>query len=537
MDSPKSSCYIHTRTNPAICTRSSNLFQESEPSASFPIPVFSNAGNVDTLRYVHPEVEFAHRKQTPLPKRRTFGQISTPFQVEVQEALIYKAIPYIAIAAGVVLAFFLYKKCWKTQPHNGPIQPRTKEEHLGVIKFTPVGQKQIRQDERPAARARPNEGLKTVFGIANAFTTRDQGVHAKFVSDAKKRMQKAIQLNGNKWKDQDGDWNNVRALAQCSVGQILSQPEEKLRIVDLVRVVTLKVSLRIFFNASDKAINSQRSMEQLVLIGQRINDLWIASKDKSKPLPEWHSESNTDIHEALLAVCEAENPDEAEEVNPLKPEKNPMDWLLPAYETMWRVVLACVIELRFRNAENATIWCKALEEYVSDTSREKFKGTPTTPGVRGFCVNDIVKEALRLYPPTRRVYRRFTEDGEDVKADIEFCHRSNAQDAFGPDPLCFRPERWLKIRAHLGAEKTDTDVKIVEGERGFMPFAVVCPAGQSSTQAFGLKMIALLAGVLCEGLDKFNEWVLEDQKPYQDLTKPLPSDRAAFDKLYLIKRN
>jgi cytochrome P450 len=40
-------------------------------------------------------------------------------------------------------------------------------------------------------------------------------------------------------------------------------------------------------------------------------------------------------------------------------------------------------------------------------------------GVRGLCVNDIIKETLRLYPPTRYVYRRFTENGEDVKADIE----------------------------------------------------------------------------------------------------------------------
>ncbi|KAF1963876.1 hypothetical protein BU23DRAFT_138677 [Bimuria novae-zelandiae CBS 107.79] len=209
-----------------------------------------------------------------------------------------------------------------------------------------------------------------------------------------------------------------------------------------------------------------------------------------------------------------------------------MNWLLPAYETMWRVVLACVIELRFRNAENADIWCKELDEYISNPSREKYKGPAVTPGVRGFGANDIIKETLRLYPPTRHVYRRFTENGDDVKADIESCHRSSS---FGSDPLRFQPERWLKIRAHLGSEKNDKDIKIIEEEHGFMPFAVFCPAGQGSTQGFGLKMIALLAGVICRKLGKSATWVLEGKEAYQDLTKPLPSARAAFDTLYLIE--
>ncbi|KAF1964490.1 hypothetical protein BU23DRAFT_575659 [Bimuria novae-zelandiae CBS 107.79] len=49
---------------------------------------------------------------------------------------------------------------------------------------------------------------------------------------------------------------------------------------------------------------------------------------------------------------------------------------------MWRVVLTCVIELRFRNAENADIWCKELDEYIGDPSREMYKGPAVTPGIR-----------------------------------------------------------------------------------------------------------------------------------------------------------
>jgi len=69
---------------------------------------------------------------------------------------------------------------------------------------------------------------------------------------------------------------------------------------------------------------------------------------------------------------------------------------------------------------------------------------------------------------------RESQEGEDVKANIEFCHRSSS---FDSNTLRFRPERWLEIRAHLGLGKNDKDVKIVEEEHSFMLFAVFCPAG------------------------------------------------------------
>ena len=554
LDFPQSPSYIPARTDPTVYTNILDVFQESAHDTSLPTPMLSNTDNVNGLWDFHPEVEIEHKSDAPYPsdpdikvsllKGWTCNQPSRLLKEKfLEQAFSCQAIPYMVIVVVIILTFIFYKKYWKSDHCTKPttkdkaIQPKTKEEHRRVIGFTPVGQEQIRDwKERQATRARPNNRISTVFGLDNAFTTRSLHIHAEFLNEAKRKMQNAILLDGKNWKEKDGDWCNIRDLARYSVGQILSQPEKKLRIVDLVRVITLKVSLRLLFNASDNAINSEGSMEHLILIGQRINDLWIRSKDKEKPLLEWSSELNYGIHDALIAVCDTDHSDEANKIDPLRPEANPMNWLLPAYETMWRVVLACVIELRFRNAENADIWCKTLGEYISDTSRENFKGTPTTPGVRGFCANDIVKETLRLYPPTRHVYRRFTEDGEDVIADIESCHRNNAQEAFGSDSLCFRPERWLEIRGHLGADKKDKDVKILEEELGFMPFTGFCPAGQSPTQAFGFKMIALLAGILCEGLDDSKEWVLEGKESYQDLTKPLPSNRAAFDKVYLIKR-
>jgi hypothetical protein len=53
----------------------------------------------------------------------------------------------------------------------------------------------------------------------------------------------------------------------------------------------------------------------------------------------------------------------------------------------------------------------------------------------------------------------------------------------------------------LSPDTKDKDVQMIEEKRGFMPFAVFCPADQGSTRGLGFEMIALLAGVICEGLE------------------------------------
>lgn len=117
---------------------------------------------------------------------------------------------------------------------------------------------------------------------------------------------------------------------------------------------------------------------------------------------------------------------------------------------------------------------------------------------------DVVKEALRLYPPSRRVHRTF--HGNSLSADIEACQRSQllGQD----DPLTFRPERWqsicpaLRTMTMLEGKGVEDPLKAGEESLGFMPFAFVCPANTKETKRFGIKLITLLVAVLVEGLAK-----------------------------------
>lgn len=169
---------------------------------------------------------------------------------------------------------------------------------------------------------------------------------------------------------------------------------------------------------------------------------------------------------------------------------------------MWRVILTYVVEIRFHGYPHAKAWNDILLRYIRNTREVVSKDSSNDE----FFPMDKVKETMRLYPPTRSVYRQWTEDEDTVKADIVSCHHSKDGDAFGSDALCPRPERWPQIRARL----TQPQTKKHEERLGFMPFAFHCSAGKGVTKAFGFKMVAILAGVVCEALDDCPQWELED---------------------------
>ena len=249
-----------------------------------------------------------------------------------------------------------------------------------------------------------------------------------------------------------------------------------------------------------------------------------------------------------------------------------MNWLLPAYETMWRVVMRCVIEILYRGWPRGSEWRMTLQDYLTPTDgRISGAGFKKKTRDSASAIN-IVKEALRLYPPSRRIHRHidstwlqyvaellltrlftrrlFDSEGNPAvkKADIEKCHHSKL---FGRDPLIFRPERWENIEAeHETLETTnpteheafeayrksigrpEADLKTYEQYLGFMPFAKICPSDKTETYAFGMRMIALLTGVLCNAL---SDWKLEDENALPAKETPLSSDREAYPDLTLVR--
>jgi hypothetical protein len=183
-----------------------------------------------------------------------------------------------------------------------------------------------------------------------------------------------------------------------------------------------------------------------------------------------------------------------------------MNLILLAYETMCRVVMRCFLEIRYRNARNGPDWSRIMEEYLkdlegSDDKEPKHIWKPSSAGVRPM---DIVKETLRLYPPTRRVHRNL--DGQICAIDIEKCQRSEL--LAGADPLLFSPERWQDIKLRVAKLNTNKEggskrrLKDEEENLGFMPFAFHCPSSKGRTLGFGFKMIRLWSQPCVQELTK-----------------------------------
>lgn len=453
------------------------------------------------------------------------------------------------------------------------------EEYAKIIKF--------QHEDGPAAKDKytartiPNQRLHTVFGIGSSFTNPDPLIHNKVVQEAIKVMQKAT--------DDDDDWSTLTTHAIDYCRDYLQHPSNAtgVNLAGLVQFLTLKLSLDYLFPGETSL--EAKDFADIVFIGKRISQLWIESKKGEGQIPEWQHE--TELQDALRRVFKqgpkdlAKNdmarltawqllasisamfvgmhsllrtfraykgisswmrnklgkPKETIAVpsrDPRVPRQNPMNLILPAYETMWRVVMRCFIEIRYRGAPKGPKWSETMTLYSAMLQcfplyepDERLWNT----SLSSVMAMDIVKEALRLYPPTRRVHRSI--NGKILVADIEKCQRFEI--LAGDDPLVFAPERWHKNfpEERVGVDRYDQaarkKLKQEEERRGFMPFAFHCPSSMGTTKAFGFKMIGLLVGVLCDTVP--GDWVLESEEDLPELGEPLKSDREACGDLRLIR--
>jgi len=125
----------------------------------------------------------------------------------------------------------------------------------------------------------------------------------------------------------------------------------------------------------------------------------------------------------------------------------------------------------------------------------------------------VAREGLRLYPSTKRVYRKFQLEGEtetkEYTADVEACHHDRA--VWGEDAEQFKPER------AAGLEGTNRHAWLPFGA-----FPFLCPARKD----FALRIICVLVGGLCAEID-LAKWKVDlgaDQQRY-DEGGSLPSNR------------
>lgn len=341
------------------------------------------------------------------------------------------------------------------------------------------------------ARALPNRRISEVFHLENAFTAMDNSDYKEFRKVAASR----IKITSDKWI-------HVAEFSKTLVrNNVASENQRGFQLLSLVQNLSLKISLYILFDKNPLQLDNTHVSS----IAYAINELWEESKHR---IPSKHIQLlQESLQKAILGIFPGQS---------LAPQDTPMGLIIPAYETLWRVVLRLFLEVSFRNPDAAPGWRQSLNIYLTDQTkfRSRLNAQSIPPSF-------LVDEALRLYPPTRRLYRTFqlgpNSETTTVSADVEACQR--IPDIWGPRSLEFFPQRWENVSE--------------EARKTFTPFGgktFTCPAKQE----FGPRVIGVLVAALAEYITEEN-WDIECRETKEDIFSPGPlsSNRRAYGSIFV----
>lgn len=413
----------------------------------------------------------------------------------------YIIVCIITLLAAIITTTISRRQAQALAANAKPILYHTPSEIRSLIAAKKIhGQ----ENELTALESRylPNESLQRTFGIQNAFTSAEEDYVKEFVK-----------MSINLIKISSDDWETIASTTQDAVKRWKSDAQGacnaryKVRLVPMVQSLTLNAVLTAFFFLKKETATTDVPFEALTKLAEAINDSWIMSKKEDTLVAfEEHDRLRTALSEVL--------PDE----NISNPRENPLNLILPGFETMWRIVLRGFLEVGYKTGKGHPNWREALISYSEKPTAERFnRGFPPD----GASANSLIKESLRLYPPTKRVYRAWkgadSPETKEIAADIEACHLSVS--IWGRTARNFDPLRWEKVTK--------------EQEKAFLPFGskpFECPA----KPLFGPRLVGLLVGTF---LDAFrHDWTLTsvggDTVEFE--TGRLSNERNGYNDLYLV---
>ena len=332
------------------------------------------------------------------------------------------------------------------------------------------------------SRAGPNQRLVKAFNIHNAFTTKDDEDRRSFTAEARTKLSAV----------KEADWKRIAGHADAILQHSLR--EKQCCLDSLVRSISLKITLHTMFEL-DPIIMNDGPIEEIT---SSINDLWVESKKPGEPSASMKNK----LRQALAGFF----PDVE-----FSGKRNPLNFILPAYETLWRVVLSGFIEVVFRDGALPD-WKSELLRFLAEPTKAKLKSASNDTSVSA---ESIINEALRLYPSTKSVYREFRMENKKttdvVIADIENCHRILS--IWGDNANTFDPSRWKNLEAQTK-----------EAKEAFMPFGYgnfKCPA----KPVYGPMIIAVLVAALAKNITP-EKWTLELYPAGSEVGHELSSDEA-----------
>ncbi|TLD33560.1 hypothetical protein PspLS_01261 [Pyricularia sp. CBS 133598] len=271
-----------------------------------------------------------------------------------------------------------------------------------VVNFTYTGYR-LSLNQRLALRAIPNQRLADAFGIHNSFTTFDRKVHMNFLKRSSEGVRKAGNQNWLQLFD-----HACRIVAGYS--DVLGKSWDDILLAPMVRKVCLRIVMQHLF---DTAVEGTSLDHEYQTVTDQINLQWIASKQSHR---ENQARRSSELERVLRSIMN-HSPLPSEEAEPVQV----LELLLPAYETLWRVVVLAFIDFVHRRGAQDDVrrFQLCVTTHIGSGNEQEQE------------VLKVAMERLRLYPSTKRVYRavnassntdQFSCCGNTISADIEAGH-------------------------------------------------------------------------------------------------------------------
>ncbi|RYP79353.1 hypothetical protein DL769_003034 [Monosporascus sp. CRB-8-3] len=427
-----------------------------------------------------------------------------------------------ALMALVVLGLFALAIWAHNRPYKRLQDARALVADARAIAAFNIASVRLTTVDRLALRAIPNRRLVEAFGIDNSFTTTDTKHHTDFLTQATQKIQS---VDSRGWARLFDVAQGAMGLAEAHVRSESPGAGSQIPLARLVRISTFITVLNILFGVKPGDI----AIQDIVTATDLINTLWVLSKDCSnKSLLAMDKQRLRMTLDYMLRTLGEPGGDER--------RFNPLNLIIPAYETLWRVVLLTFLAAAFRTSDPDTVrWFRDVMHSVP-SCLERDRGSTREGDAEKIALAfakwdprtaNNTQEGLRLYPPTKRIYRGPPPDGPQRRAwraDIERCHRDPA--IWGTDALRFDPLRFFSLTE--------------DQKHAYMPFSVrphECPAERGG---FGERAIVLLVVVLARRLGtresgllvRFNDAVLDGD----DADMPLPNARDAAERWVVVER-
>ncbi|KAF8874775.1 hypothetical protein CPB84DRAFT_1853499 [Gymnopilus junonius] len=252
--------------------------------------------------------------------------------------------------------------------------------------LNPVGRN---VEEQLAERALANQRLVRALHLSNTFVSSDAAVHKVFVAHAQHLLKGAQRRGWEQFRNTATEavqWQLFSLTYQSAPSESTKQLQEATYGFDsFVQNVALVVVLTGLLQVNRPLHLFPHN--DVTLIAKHITMLWALSK-KGDPIPPILLE---DLTARLHNLVRVNGEDDEQHLS------SPLDFVIPAWETLWRVV-ATTVAYTYGNKDME----EAFETFNACPSDESFR---LLHGDKPLSVKGIISEAMRLHPPSKHISR------------------------------------------------------------------------------------------------------------------------------------